>query len=644
VRKNQAQKIGLTFLIIFALPLFVPIIDTLAITSTSTNYQIDGGQVAPLYGSGGSGSFSIETGGNPISGISSSSNYQVQQGAPLDPATGVVSTTTPEEPPVPGGGGFPTPLALNVQVINITHHEAEIIFDTNTGAAFAYIEYGTFGDYNFRTIEDEPGDTHRFLLTGLTPGTLYNFRIHLEITPNRVNTMGPYFFATQPIISVVPNVTNLTITPTEESMFIKWLDPLFNEYARTIVVKKISSYPKNVFDGTIIFSGTVGNYTDSDVVPNTKYHYTVFVETVDGKFSSGVTKSATLGEGITPTEPPPLPPGITPTPETGLQEDIVNIFTLLRQNVAKEHYELIKKFGKLPQGSIDEVNKIKEGLINEHGGFQLNLFEILTPPEREQLEKTLQDTLPERFDEEVINTVTPVSLVGAPGIDWKILTNSDVLLKIQHDIFLKAVEKITVTISDQTYVLKYNTQSDSYEALIRSPKTGGIYQSIVQIIYTDNTYEEVDRTVQVDSYGTVYYRKHRPWSWKKPWQFLFTDKVMLEEALVTLETISREKNWITWPSNLHSQFNPILTDENGEYAFVVPDGLYQLKIELEGFKSFKSKKFDIDRQVVNIDAQLRHKLSTLWIIILLIIAIIIAMRVVATREKRDKEDGEKQRK
>lgn len=640
-RLLQTTVIGLLF--IFAIPLIFPVAQTFAVTSNSTNYTIDGGQIAPIYGSSDSSSFNIETGGSPISGISSSANYQVQQGAPLNPATQV--SEEPAEPSTGSIGGFLIPLALSVRVINITNRQAEIIFDTNTGAAKAYIEYGVLGDFNFRTIESEPGDRHRFLISNLRPGALYNFRIHLEITPNRINVMGPYFFATQPIFSAVPNVSSLRITSTEKDISIKWLNPLFNDYKRTIVVKKVGLYPRSAFDGTVVFSGVGEFYIDSEVVPNTEYHYTIFVELIDGRVSSGVTGSIKLGEGVAPIKLPPLPPGVIPTPETGLEKDIVNIFTLLKQSVAREHYELIKIFGKLSQESqesIEQINKIRKGLINKLGGFQLDIFESITPTERKEIEKILQEALPPKFDEEIINTVRPVSLIGTTGIDWKILTDSDVLLKIQRDIFLKGVGKITVSISDQVYVLKYNEQSDSYETLIRSPQADGIYQAIIQIIYKDNTFEEVDRTVLVTPYGKAYHKERRPWSWEKPWQILFTDKVAIKEAIVTLETLNSAGKWATWPSQLYNQFNPILTNGNGEFAFIVPDGPYRLRVESEGFKSFKSKRFEIDQQVVNIDAQLRHKLSTLWIIILIIVAIIITVTRVVTREKRNKKDEERE--
>ena len=626
MKERQIQRAGFVFILVFILPLFFPITQASAVTSSSTNYKIDGGQVSPISGSGESGNFSIETGGNPISGESSGADSQVQQGAPLDSATPGPAENTY------AGGSLSTLLALGIEVRPISPSMVEIVFETNTSMARARIDYGTLGNYNLHVGDAERRKYHRFLLYNLSPGTQYNYSIHLEVNPNKTNDIGPFFFTTAPIITAVPNVSKFTAIAGESSISLSWQNPIFNNYKRTVVVKKTNSYSTDVSDGEVIFSDTGIFYEDVDVMPDTLYFYTAFVESADGRISSGVIQSTELGvvpqvetpEGeIIPAEPIPLPPGVVPTPETGIREVLINIFTLLKQRVTEGLYRLFEIFNNLSMESRKKVNDIKQGLIDQYGRLQRDIYETLAPSELKELEELIGENIPEEFTKETINTITVVNLLGDEDVDWRIFADSDVLLTIPRSIFLKDVDTITVAISTDAYVLKYNKDNDAYEAIIKSPHAKGEYYAVVQIIYTDNTFEEVSRTVLVDPYGMVYFREYKGWSWTKPWQFIMTKQVPIGGANVRLEMMTRTKEWVLWPARLYNQFNPIVTGEDGAFAFVAPNGTYRLIVDAEGFKNFQSKPFEVEKQIVNVDIKLEKRLSTARIITLLILGIMI---------------------
>ena len=49
-----------------------------------------------------------------------------------------------------------------------------------------------------------------------------------------------------------------------------------------------------------------------------------------------------------------------------------------------------------------------------------------------------------------------------------------------------------------------------------------------------------------------------------------------------------EQTYKLWQAKEYSQVNPQLTKDQGEYAFLTPEGIYKLKAEARGFKHFES--------------------------------------------------------
>ena len=165
--------------------------------------------------------------------------------------------------------------------------------------------------------------------------------------------------------------------------------------------------------------------------------------------------------------------------------------------------------------------------------------------------------------------------------------------------FRKPVETITLTLKTEAYVLSYNRDSNQYEATINAPKEKGKYQMIVQIIYTDNTYEELDRTVLVDPYGVVYTKEWGEWSWKKPWKVFTRQESLIKSAEVTLFVLNKTGEWVVWPAHLYNQINPQVTAEDGEFAFKTPPGEYYLQVKSATYRDKTTDSFTVNEEVIN---------------------------------------------
>ncbi|MBI1320864.1 MAG: trypsin-like serine protease [Candidatus Hydrogenedens sp.] len=61
-----------------------------------------------------------------------------------------------------------------------------------------------------------------------------------------------------------------------------WIDPDLAGYEQATLVRGATDYPQNETEGAVVFTGRASSYLDSNVLPNTRYFYTLFVRYVTG--------------------------------------------------------------------------------------------------------------------------------------------------------------------------------------------------------------------------------------------------------------------------------------------------------------------------------------------------------------------------
>ena len=142
-----------------------------------------------------------------------------------------------------------------------------------------------------------------------------------------------------------------------------------------------------------------------------------------------------------------------------------------------------------------------------------------------------------------------------------------------------------------------------YETVIHTSDQKGATDLILQILYTDDTYEELRQTILIDPYGYAYEKQRNPWSWKKPWQIFSSTHVTLLGANIQLY---QDMSWNIWPGHLYNQVNPQITGRDGQFAFFVPPGTYYLEATLGGFLPYKGKPFVVTDTLLNINIPLER--------------------------------------
>lgn len=203
-----------------------------------------------------------------------------------------VTATVPEQINGGGGGGggpgdTVSPLISNVQAVNVTTTSATITWDTDEYSD-SRVEYGLDATYTSGTVFDGGFvASHLLLLSGLTPSTVYHFRVSSRDSVANQSVSGDYTFTTagpagmggdvtSPFISAI-QVTNITDT----SALVTWMT---DEPATSVV-----TYGVSVGYG---MTGTAGGLLTTHAVyltgllEATSYHFSVGSADFFGNMSS----------------------------------------------------------------------------------------------------------------------------------------------------------------------------------------------------------------------------------------------------------------------------------------------------------------------------------------------------------------------
>lgn len=331
-------------------------------------------------------------------------------------------------------------------------------------------------------------------------------------------------------------------------------------------------------------------------------------------------KQVELPEGVGPSM---MPSG--PTVGEQFKTGFFRMFTLVKRGAGQSFEGVKSALNILSQGAKGaaekvgiELNAVKSGLVDQFGAIRQDVYESLTPTEKIQVEKIIEqvaeETVVKTFSPESIVKAIPLDTAGVKGADWHVVSGSEMLFTISAAHFSKPARMVIVTLKDDAYIMKYNGETNNFEAVFKAPEEKGKYKMSIQIIYTDNSYDEFFHTVLVDPYGFVYARWFSPnWSRNNPMSLSFFKVERIAGAKVTLLFLSKVDEWVKWPADLYSQINPQLTDKEGDFAFLAPTGKYKLFAKAKGYRDYIGEEFEVGTEVVNMNIELKRTDPGLWI-------------------------------
>ena len=227
--------------------------------------------------------------------------FQVSQLVTDAPAASTTPPTTGGSTSGGGGGSGPqSNLIISNFLVQPGLTDVRIRFETNL-QVLATTYWGLSTNYGIGTLEGTQFLKNTDIkLERLLPDTKYHFKIGLIDEFGRFSLIDNQEFTTLPLLTP-ENVSNLKATPDEKVITLTWKNPLTN-FESVRILKSDKFYPRDPFDGKVIYEGVGEKFIDTEVVADTRYYYTAFSKNKFGNYSSGAVADAMLlkpGEQVT---------------------------------------------------------------------------------------------------------------------------------------------------------------------------------------------------------------------------------------------------------------------------------------------------------------------------------------------------------
>jgi len=187
-----------------------------------------------------------------------------------------------------GGGGGGSYFEIKELSVQSDFYNAFIKIETNFASRMLF-RWGKTSSYEAEIIST--GDLkkiHTINLQDLEPSTKYYFEFEVVDNIGRKIKVSNQSFKTDylPTNDLLLNVSNFKALSDQEKINLSWKNPAI-DFKDIRIIRSAKSFPRDPYDGELVYLGKGENYTDTDLKPSTDYYYTAFVEDYDGRFSSG---------------------------------------------------------------------------------------------------------------------------------------------------------------------------------------------------------------------------------------------------------------------------------------------------------------------------------------------------------------------
>jgi len=203
-----------------------------------------------------------------------------------------------------GRGGSAT---IFIKVLNFSVepdlYQAVIRLKTNISTRIL-LSWGLTPDYEIgRLVSGVFQEDHSILLPDLLSSTRYFFRIEISDYLGRKVVLDNQSFETLSSLEIPFNVSNLRVFPERDNLVLVWKNPSIG-FDLIRIIKSEKFFPRDPFDGELVYEGRGEKFTDKEVEFGRDYFYTVFVKDKNGLYSSGaLARGRLLKDGEIAPEP-----------------------------------------------------------------------------------------------------------------------------------------------------------------------------------------------------------------------------------------------------------------------------------------------------------------------------------------------------
>lgn len=458
-------------------------------------------------------------------------------------ATPPSSTTTPSNS---GAGGQAAIILsqepfsiIDVQVLEIGATRFKLKFMTNKNS-LGELNYG-FSYSLEKTIWDNTlQKDHIFTVDGLREDTLYYYQVVAKDNQgNRITSQIFNFRTTSAQDNEPPsNPSQFRAELRGMNIYLLWQNPTDNDFRNVILMKNSQK----------LYEGIDESFLDKNVTQGQTYLYTLFSADFKDNVSSGVILKVVI-------------------PQYKLMQEA--------------SYKPARQIGEGFKVSVKEADKLV---------FDSAFVDIKEEELKLELKPAQEST---KFKE----------------LKTHYFPDQQVKITLNTKNFKKPVSQIIFSFANiEEHLFRYDKAKQSYIVDFKTPTiSGGVFKIRLLITYQDGTTDAVNvGEILIDPYGYVY-RKiiHQKIALFKKLTVLSLQE-RVEEMKVSGVKVSlyrkaqNKENFELWPAYNYDQKNPQLTNEKGEYGFLVPPGFYYLEaIDEDLNQKAKTETFEVFDRIVN---------------------------------------------
>ncbi len=235
------------------------------------------------------------------------------------------------------------------------------------------------------------------------------------------------------------------------------------------------------------------------------------------------------------------------------------------------------------------------------------------------------------------------------NIDNQITVLAETLVSVVLDEqkVVKELKTIIAQVGESSYLLKINNDSGKYQAAISAPRESGRYPIVVlMVVYTDGTRDTARGSLLVKNYGKVLGLTQGSGQYASAG--LHTEELGgVTVSLWARKNLEQNGLWQFWPGDKYYQNNPQVTNERGEYGYMVSNGSYYMILEKKGYKKSVTPEFEVKNNTINWDLHLEGQFGKKWYekieywlgLGLLLLIIVFWVK----RKNKEDEEGRKER-
>lgn len=207
---------------------------------------------------------------------------------------------TPVIPPSGGSSGSIVTGNIFENLTVLVSYNSATIKWKSVMPTMSNLKWGTTEDYKDGVIKNiNYLVDHKVELTNLKDGTLYYFSIQTENLLGKTNSIENQIFRTLTFPDLIPpsNPTSVKAESNIQSITVSWENPKEEDFDYIRVLRNEDRFYSNPSVGRLVYEGNGKYFTDSNVVEDVKYFYSLFSRDRAGNYSSG----AIISEVFNPT-------------------------------------------------------------------------------------------------------------------------------------------------------------------------------------------------------------------------------------------------------------------------------------------------------------------------------------------------------